>query len=84
MIIYDNNSLYFLTAKGKIFMKDKNGVLGTLHSIIWIRGNIREIGAQRLKQLLQKKPYINEIYPDERTQSALTVFQIYKGTGRII
>lgn len=91
---YDSEGLYFLTAKGKDFyarlkrqgyaaltgMKGKE----TLRSVsVSVRGNIREIGAQRLKRLLQKNPYMHEIYPDERAQSALTVFQIYKGTGEL-
>ena len=91
---YDSNGLYFLTAKGKNFYErlKRQGYLAltgmkgddTMHSIsVSVRGNVREIGTQRLGMLFQKNPYMNEIYPDEKSQSALTVFQIFKGTGEL-
>lgn len=91
---YDSNGLYFLTAKGKNFYErlKRQGYLAltgmkgddTMHSIsVSVRGNVREIGTQRLEMLFQKNPYMNEIYPDEKSQSALTVFQIFKGTGEL-
>ena len=91
---YDSNGLYFLTAKGKNFYErlKRQGYLAltgmkgddTMHSIsVSVRGNVREIGTQRLEMLFQKNPYMNELYPDEKSQSALTVFQIFKGTGEL-
>ena len=91
---YDSNGLYFLTAKGKNFYErlKRQGYLAltgmkgddTMHSIsVSVRGSVREIGTQRLEMLFQKNPYMNEIYPDEKSQSALTVFQIFKGTGEL-
>ena len=91
---YDSNGLYFLTAKGKNFYErlKRQGYLAltgmkgddTMHSIsVSVRGNVREIGTQRLEMLFQKNPYMNEIYPYEKSQSALTVFQIFKGTGEL-
>ena len=91
---YDSDGLYFLTARGKNFYErlKRQGYLAltgmkgddTMHSIsVSVRGNVREIGTQRLEMLFQKNPYMNEIYPDEKSQSALTVFQIFKGTGEL-
>lgn len=91
---YDKDGLYFLTARGKNFydrLKEKGylsltGIKGndTMHSLsVTICGNVREIGKQRLKTLLQKNPYMSEIYPDEKSREALTVFQIYKGSGEL-
>ena len=91
---YDRDGLYFLTARGKNFYErlKRQGYLAltgmkgddTMHSIsVSVRGNVREIGTQRLEMLFQKNPYMNEIYPDEKSQSALTVFQIFKGTGEL-
>ena len=90
MMDYDD-SLYFLTAKGKGFykrLKDKGfiaftGMKGndTLSCVaVSVRGKVREIGG-RLPELFEKNPYMNEIYPDEASRSALTVFQLYEGTG---
>lgn len=89
---YDNDGLYFLTAKGKNFYDrlKKRGYLSftgmkgkdTMHCVsVSMRGKVKEIGKERLKRLFEKNPYMNEIYPDEKSQSALTVFQLYEGTG---
>ena len=89
---YDENGLYFLTAKGKNFYKrlKANGYL----SLTGIRGNntisciavsvcgkVKEIGSERLKRLLDKNPYMYEIYPTEQSRKALTVFCLYEGEG---
>ena len=89
---WDENGIYFLTAKGKNFynrlkqqsyialtgMKGENTMSRTALSI---RGKTVEIGAERLPRLFQKNPYMHEIYPTAESVSALTVFQIYAGSG---
>ena len=88
----DDNSLYFLTAKGKSFYerlsKKKSialtGMKGndTMSCIaLSIRGKVREIGTELLSRLFEKNPYMYKIYPTEESRTALTVFQIYEGTG---
>ena len=88
----DDNSLYFLTAKGKNFyqrLKDKSylalsGKTGedTMHCIsISIRGKVRGIGTDMLPVLFEKNPYMFEIYPTDESRKALTVFQVYEGIG---
>ena len=92
MIDCDENSLYFLTAKGKGFydrlikrgflaltaMKGKN----TMSSVaVSIRGKVQELGFERIPALFEKNPYMKEIYPTEDSMKALTVFQIYEGIG---
>lgn len=89
---WDENGLYFLTAKGKNFyrrLKQQKyialtGVNGkdTMSSIaLSIGGKVTEIGAERLPLLFRKNPYMHEIYPTAKSATALTVFQIYAGTG---
>ena len=88
----DENSLYFLTARGKHFydrlianehiaftaMQGKD----TLSSVaVSVQGKAREIGPDRLPYLFRKNSYMEKIYPDARSRSALTVFQIYERTG---
>ena len=92
MMDCDENSLYFLTAKGKAFydrlitreflaltaMKGED----TMSSVaVSVRGKVREIGFEKIPELFQKNPYMNEIYPTEKSRKALTVFQIYEGSG---
>ncbi len=89
---YDDNSLYFLTAKGKSFferLKNKKylsftGMKGddTLSRVaVSVSGEVREIGSEKLQELFTKNPYMYEIYKTEESRSALTVFQIYNGSG---
>ena len=92
MMYADDNGLYFLTAKGKNFyqrLKDKgylalSGKKGedTMScTAVSVRGKVKEIGADMLPLLFEKNPYMLEIYPTEESRKALTVFQIYEGSG---
>ena len=92
MMDYDDNSLYFLTAKGKGFydrLKKREFLAFTAikgedtmsTAAVSIRGKVRELGSERLPRLFEKNPYMAEIYPTEESRTALTVFQIYEGTG---
>ena len=92
MMDCDENSLYFLTAKGKGFYDRliKRGFLAltamkgkdTMSSAaVSIRGRVRELGYERIPALFDKNPYMKEIYPTEEARKALTVFQIYEGAG---
>mgnify|MGYP000845126032 FL=1 len=92
MMDADENGLYFLTAKGKNFydrlikreylaltaMKGED----TMSSVaISVRGKVRELGYDKIPELFEKNPYMHEIYPTAESIQALTVFQIYEGTG---
>lgn len=92
MMDSDGDSLYFLTAKGKSFYDrlKKRGFLAltaikgesTMTSIaISLRGKVQELGYDKIPELFEKNPYMREIYPSEEAMHALTVFQIYEGTG---
>ena len=92
MMDYDAESLFFLTAKGKGFydrlvkrsflvftaMKGED----TMSSVaLSVRGKVRELGYDKIPELFDKTPYMHQIYPTEESMKALTVFQIYEGTG---
>lgn len=92
MMDADDNSLYFLTAKGKGFydrLKKKGflaftGMKGkdTMSMVaISIKGKVRELGYEKIPKLFEKNRYMYEIYPTEQSRQALTVFQIYEGSG---
>lgn len=92
MMLYDENGLYFLTARGKSFYNrlKQNGYLAlsgikgkkTLTcAALSIRGSVREIGSARLPELFAAAPYMRDIYPTAQSCDVLTVFQIYEGTG---
>ena len=92
MMDSDENSLYFLTAKGKGFYrrlkKQKftalTGIKGkdTMSSIaVSIRGHVEETEDIVLSHLLEKNPYMLEIYPTNESRKALSAFRIYDGSG---
>ena len=91
MMDSDDNSLYFLTAKGKGFYDRlvKRGFLAftalkgedTMSSVaVSIRGKVRELGYGKIPELLKKNPYMLKIYPTEQARQVLTAVQIYEGT----
>lgn len=92
IMLSDDNSLYFLTAKGKAFyarLKAHNTVSITgfqgkdsmSSKSVTVRGKVREIGQNLLPEIFQANPYMAEIYPNEQSRAALTVFQVYQGDG---
>ena len=93
MMHSEENSLYFLTAKGKSLyqrlIKRKfislTAVKGEepLSSVsVSLRGKVREIGYDLIPFLFEKNPYMKSIYPTEESRLALTVFQLYEGSGQ--
>ena len=92
MMAADEHGLYFLTAKGKGFydrlVKRQYLALTALKGedtmscvAVSVRGKVRELGNERIPELFEMNPYMKEIYPTEKSMQALTVFQIYEGSG---
>lgn len=92
MMDSDEGGLYFLTAKGKGFYSrlKKNGYMAltgmkgkdTMSCVaVSVRGKVYELGTELLPRLFEKNPYMNEIYPTEESRQALTVFNLYEGSG---
>ena len=92
MMDNDEDSLYFLTAMGKSFydrLKKREYLAltaikgeSTMSSVaVSLRGKVRELGFEKIPALFEKNPYMREIYPTEESMQALTVFQIYEGSG---
>lgn len=92
MMDWDQNGLYFLTAKGKGFYRRLQshpflaltGVKGDstmTRAALSIRGKVRPLGEQAVQRLLEKNPYMYEIYPTQVSREAICVFCLYQGTG---
>ena len=75
MMLLEDESLYFLTARGKAFynrlMKQSHialtGLKGedTMSSVaISLQGTVKNIGHERLDEIFEKNPYMKEIYPE--------------------
>lgn len=82
---YDENGLYFLTAKGKSFydrLKNHShiaftGMTGhdTLSRIaVSVQGKVQEIGSDRLTSLFEKNSYMSAIYPTVESRKYIWIF----------
>lgn len=86
MMLYDDNGVYFLTAKGKTFydqlMQQQYVAISATKDkmAVSLRGKVRNIGYEKLDEIFVKNAYMQKIYPDD-TRSALQVFQLYKAQG---
>ena len=92
MMDCDETGLYFLTAKGKsLYTRLKQNPHVALTALAGettmtsracsVRGEVTELGPERLPHLFEKNPYMADIYPTEASRKVLTVFKIAKGTG---
>ena len=86
MMLWDDQGVYFLTAKGKAFyaqlMEQKYIALSATKGkmSISLRGKIRNIGSEKLDEIFEKNVYMQSIYPGD-TRSALEVFYLYEAQG---
>lgn len=86
MMYYDENGIYFLTAKGKAFyaqLMDQQfvSISATKEKMaVSLRGKVKNIGKKNLAVMFERNPYMKEIYPGD-TREALDVFQLYEAQG---
>lgn len=86
MMYYDEEGVYFLTAKGKAFydqlMDQKYVAISATKDklAISLRGKVKNIGKKNLDIMFERNPYMKEIYPGD-TRDALEVFQLYEAQG---
>lgn len=92
MMDTDGESLYFLTARGKslyarlmakpfISLTALKGETTMTSKALTVRGKVKELGYELIPALFEKNQYMYSIYPTEESMKALTVFQIYEGSG---
>ena len=95
MMDWDDNGLYFLTAKGKSFydrlkiqqflaLTAIKGESTKTSVAVSVRGKVRELGYDKIPELFEKNPYMKEIYPTEESMVALTAFHFEATLARII
>ena len=92
MMDYDETGLYFLTNKGKSFyerlqkrcylsLSATDGKPTMECTAVTLAGKVREVDSNKLVDLLDKNPYMYELYPTEERRQTLRAFQIYDGSG---
>ena len=86
IMLYDDNGIYFLTAKGKAFyqqlMEQQYISLSATNGKkdVSLHGWVKAIGQDKLAEIFQKNPYMQDIYPKGK-RDALEVFHIYAAQG---
>lgn len=86
MMLWDEQGVYFLTAKGKAFyaqlMEQSFIALSATRNKVSIslRGKIKNIGSERLDEIFETNPYMQSIYPGD-TRAALEVFCLHEAEG---
>ncbi len=86
MMYYDEEGVYFRTAKGKAFYdqlmeQQYVAISATKDKIaVSLRGKIKNIGKKNLDIMFEKNPYMKKIYPGN-TKDAIEVFQLYEAQG---
>lgn len=86
MMLYDEQGVYFITAKGKSFYRQltEQGFVAISAAkdkrAISLRGKIQNIGSEKLGEIFDKNSYMQKIYPGD-TRSAIEVFRLYEAEG---
>lgn len=86
MMYYDEEGIYFLTAKGKLFyhqllQQQYISLCATKDKIaISLHGKVKNVHKKHLDLIFDKNPYMKSIYPND-TREALEVFCIYEASG---
>lgn len=86
MMYYDEEGVYFLTAKGKEFyaqlMQQQYVAISATKAKIAVslRGTVKNIGKKHLDIMFEKNPYMKGIYPGD-TREALEVFWLCEAQG---
>ncbi len=86
MMLWDEQGVYFLTARGKAFYAQlmEQGFIALSATkdkrSISLRGKIKNIGSEKLDEIFEKNAYMKSIYPDG-TRGALEVFRLYEAEG---
>ena len=86
MMLWDEQGVYFLTARGKAFYSQlmEQGYLALSATkgkvSVSLRGKIKNIRQEKLDEIFEKNTYMQAIYPGD-TRSALEVFCLYEADG---
>ena len=86
LMLYDEEGIYFLTARGKSFYKELmnqeyislTGLKGKVS--FSLSGKVKNIGSHKLDEIFLKNTYMQSIYPED-TRKALDVFCLYEASG---
>lgn len=86
MMLWDEEGVYFLTARGKEFyaqlMEQKFVAISATKAkrAVSLRGSVKNIHHRLLDEIFEKNPYMKQIYPND-SREVLEVFCLYEAQG---
>ena len=94
MMDFDDDGLYFLTNVGKAFyerlvargylaLSATDGKPTMECTAVTLSGRVSEVDDAVLQRLMEKNPYMYELYPTEERRATLRAFRIHNGSGNI-
>lgn len=89
--VANENGVFFMTSPKSNFYSqitnDPNiAVTGVLQEdkklqVIRITGKVRALGKEKLEEILEDNPYVEQVFPKESDQKSVQAFQLYEGEG---
>lgn len=89
--VANEDGIFFMTSPKTNFYKQlqnnpKIAITGFneevyLVQVIRVTGRVREVGKERLEEVLKDNAYVKQVYPDETERGNVQVFQLYEGEG---
>lgn len=89
--IANEDGVFFMTSPKTNFYQQlqknpKIAITGFLEEdyvvqVIRITGTVREMGKDKLNEVLKDNPYVERVYPEEAERQSVQVFQLYEGEG---
>ena len=52
-----------------------------LIQVVRIEGRVRELGQEKLEEVLAGNPFVEQVYPSRQERENVRVFQLYEGKG---
>lgn len=87
VMLVDDASLYFLTARGKDFYHELMATgyvavtgLNKNWETIRLQGKVKNVGQDLLSRIFEENPSMNYVYPGD-SRNILEVFRLYEGEG---
>lgn len=87
----NEKGIFFMTSPTTRFYKQLQSnpniaITGMHHEdyliqVVRIEGRVRELGQEKLEEVLAGNPFVDQVYPSRQERENVRVFQLYEGKG---
>lgn len=87
----NEKGIFFMTSPTTRFYKQLQGnpniAITGIHQedyliqVIRVEGRVRELGEEKLEEVLAGNPFVEQVYPNHEERENVRVFQLYEGKG---